>query len=333
MGYVTASVVLAKWIYPNEEPPVTEKDPRWVGCWYPGILIAAAIVLVVSLVLMTFPEALREERRQMMREKRRMKKQNSGLSLITNSSASTTMVKDEGEFSRRKLEPIEETHEVVDTNFQYLENDETPSTSSNNEVPAPDKKKNTGPSFKTRLIGRINHSRLKFKGFLTSFLKLILNLRYTLLVIILSFECILVAAFTNYMVLYTQHVYQIPSSKSSIMVGGVVVPSAILGAILGGLIVKKFNLQVEGCVRLIIFSSIVVISGLFVLLFVKCDGPLSVGIDVNTQAFNTTFIDCNINCNCRSSYNPTCGADSISYVSPCYAGCKFVDEKVSCLSY
>lgn len=99
----------------------------------------------------------------------------------------------------------------------------------------------------------------------------------------MSVECVLIAGFTNYMVLYTQHVYQVSSSKSSILVGGVIVPSAILGSILGGVIVRKFNLYIEGCTRLIIASSTIVVAGIFVLLFIKCENVPSSGIDLATQ--------------------------------------------------
>lgn len=186
-------------------------------------------------------------------------------------------------------------------------------------------------NLQTSLLVRLEHSQLKFKGLLASLIALLLNLRYTLLIVILSVECILVAGFTNYMVLYTQHVYQIPSSKSSILVGGVVVPSAILGAILGGALVRRFNMAVEGCVRLILISSVIVITGIFVLLFVDCDGPLSVGIDPTTQSYNLTFSPCNAECGCRTVYNPTCGVDLKSYVSPCFAGCKRSDLSVNFL--
>lgn len=185
-------------------------------------------------------------------------------------------------------------------------------------------------NLQTSLLVRLEHSHLKFKGLLGSLISLLLNLRYTLLIVMLSIECVLVAGFTNYMVLYTQHVYQIPSSKSSILVGGVVVPSAILGAILGGALVRKFNMGIEGCVRLIMVSSAIVITGIFVLLFVDCEGPISIGIDPATQSYNRTFNPCNVDCGCRMVYNPTCGVDLKSYVSPCYAGCKYSDSSVSC---
>jgi len=98
---------------------------------------------------------------------------------------------------------------------------------------------------------------LKIKGFLTSFIQLIINFRYTLLIIIMSIECILISIFTHYLVIYTQNVYQMSSSFSSILVGGVIVPAAIFGAIAGGFIVRRYDLFIEGCTRLIMLSSIV----------------------------------------------------------------------------
>ena len=172
-----------------------------------------------------------------------------------------------------------------------------------------------------KLVAKMRFVLFKLKGFVKSLFKLLLNFRYSLLVIILSVECILVATFTNYMILYSQNIYQLSSSRASIIVGGVIVPSAIIGAILGGFLVRKFDLYIEGCTRMIILGSVVVIAGVFVLLFIRCDGTASAGIDLVQQSFNTTFMTCNQNCNCGSVYNPVCGADSVTYVSPCYAGC------------
>ena len=47
-----------------------------------------------------------------------------------------------------------------------------------------------------------NLLNLNIKGFLRSFIKLIGNFRYTLLIIIMSIECILIAIFTHYLILY-----------------------------------------------------------------------------------------------------------------------------------
>ncbi len=165
-----------------------------------------------------------------------------------------------------------------------------------------------------------NIFNLKLKGFVSSFFKLIINIRYSLLILIMSIECILIAIFTHYLIIYSQNIFQISSSRSSILVGGVIVPAAIVGALLGGVIVRKFDLYIEGCTRLIMLSSIVVVAGICILLFVKCEGTVSYGINTASGSLSPTS-DCNKNCNCNSDYNPVCGIDKITYASPCLAGC------------
>lgn len=192
----------------------------------------------------------------------------------------------------------------------------TSSTSNNNDTT----NTNTNNKRKKFSIFWCNLFNYKIKGFIGSFYKLIINFRYTLLIIIMSIECILIAIFTHYLIIYSQNIYQISSSKSSILIGGVIVPAAIIGAILGGIIVRRFNLYIEGCTRLIMLSSTVVVAGICVLLFIRCEGTASYGIDTSQQTYSTTN-DCNKNCNCKLDYSPVCGVDKVTYVSPCFAGC------------
>ena len=70
--------------------------------------------------------------------------------------------------------------------------------------------------FRDKLI----HFRWKITGFFKTLLNLLFNLRYSLLVLIISVECILIASFTSYMILYSQHIYQLTSSNASTLVGG-----------------------------------------------------------------------------------------------------------------
>lgn len=86
------------------------------------------------------------------------------------------------------------------------------------------------------------------------------------------------------MVKFTESQFQVSPSTSSVFTGGVVVPAAIIGAILGGIIIRKYDLQVEGCVRLIMLASIIVLAGVLSLLFVTCAGPPSMGIDLTTSS-------------------------------------------------
>jgi hypothetical protein len=172
----------------------------------------------------------------------------------------------------------------ADSNNMNSEKDsnktEATSMSSSPKMPAD---KENDSRLKAFLKHRLSGPKLKIGGFVKSLLKLLTNFRYVLLIVILSFECIIISIFTHYMILYSQHVYKISNSRSSIMVGGIIVPAAIVGAIFGGLVVNKMKLFIGGCTRLILISSIVVVTGIFVLIFIRCENPPSSGIDLATQ--------------------------------------------------
>ena len=341
---------MSKWVNPTDSPPVNENSPYWVGCWWVGFICSGSLVLIFALLMITFPETLTRTGASLKEQKRLKKietneKFSAYLSKSNASLKNSQTSKDVASGNKQpKLTTIAETVEM-ELNPSGLDsvsssknscgspsclkpNDYSAGTSASSMIATPTSGSEAGSvviskdaTCGQKLVAKLRYILFKLKGFVKSLFKLLLNFRYSLLVIILSVECILVATFTNYMILYSQNIYQLSSSRASIIVGGVIVPSAIIGAILGGFLVRKFDLYIEGCTRMIILGSVVVIAGVFVLLFIRCDGPASAGIDLAQQSFNTTFMACNQNCNCGSVYNPVCGADQVTYVSPCYAGC------------
>lgn len=142
LGYITASVLLSKWIYLHETPPIDEKDPRWVGCWYPGLLIVAGVVFLLSAMLMSFPEHLKEEGRRELQAKRDLRRKEKlaarqeRFSQITISkgrapmtSTTTTIAGAVVELKQvpAKLETIDEAAEIsaeIDKSFEFLDSEE-----------------------------------------------------------------------------------------------------------------------------------------------------------------------------------------------------------------
>ena len=53
---------------------------------------------------------------------------------------------------------------------------------------------------------------------------------------------------------------------------------------------RKFDLHIEGCIRLILVASMITITGIGVLLIVKCPGEPSNGIDIKNQAYYLNFL-------------------------------------------
>ncbi|XP_038051922.1 solute carrier organic anion transporter family member 4A1-like [Patiria miniata] len=121
--------------------------------------------------------------------------------------------------------------------------------------------------------------------------------------------------------------FSVSSGSSAIIAGMVVIPSGLIGALIGGFLVKKFNLMFRGMILLCIATlsvSLVLMAGFFF----NCPSLRFAG--VNTY-YNNTSLDykgvfdlasqCNSNCSCDTSYNPVCGDNNIMYYSSCHAGC------------
>lgn len=128
--------------------------------------------------------------------------------------------------------------------------------------------------------------------------------------------------------------------------GMITVPAGGGGTFLGGYLVKRFNLNCAGIIRLCLCATIVatLFTGCF---FVSCPnlrfagvtqayagtdaGDVDVGVSSEQLKSQSSSIaaspfsldsDCNRKCSCsRQQYDPICGADGVMYYSPCHAGC------------
>ncbi|KAJ8044886.1 Solute carrier organic anion transporter family member 2A1 [Holothuria leucospilota] len=132
---------------------------------------------------------------------------------------------------------------------------------------------------------------------------------------------------------YLETQFDISTSLASLLTGIIVIPSAIFGNLIGGLIVKKLKLQVRGmaAMALTLSSCVLIVIPLF---FISgCPQKPRVGLTVPYRSNNETLqsdfypsnLDdqCNLDCYCPSSYRPVCGADGVTYISPCHAGCTY----------
>jgi hypothetical protein len=64
LGFLMGSLFVSKWINIGDEINIgglTPSDPRWIGRWWAGFVISSSLLIILSLILFTFPSHLRDE--------------------------------------------------------------------------------------------------------------------------------------------------------------------------------------------------------------------------------------------------------------------------------
>lgn len=126
------------------------------------------------------------------------------------------------------------------------------------------------------------------------------------------------------MVKYIESVFHLSSSLSSTLTGSIVVPAAVFGTFTGGYLVRRFHMGILQCVKMILIACLLSWLGLVALLFLKCQSTSLYQGDTS----------CSKACHCSPHvYEPICYQEEITYLSPCHAGCLFINGTVTTIFF
>ncbi|CAI5642562.1 solute carrier organic anion transporter family member 2B1 [Oreochromis niloticus] len=162
--------------------------------------------------------------------------------------------------------------------------------------------------------------------FLKSFPKIALrtlrNPIYLLVVLALVNLSALLSGLATFMAKFIEKQFSQSASFSTMMIGGVGIPMAVLGTVLGGALMRRFSLSVSGASKLCTIAILLCMLTALPMLFIGC--PTQNIAEVSNNSYD--LFQCSSSCHCsEEAFNPVCGSDGMEFKSPCHAGCQSVE--------
>lgn len=281
LAYGLGSIMLSFYVDIDRMPPdgisLTPKDPRWVGAWWLGFLVAAGSVALSAIPYFFFP-------REMPKEKQELYIWPRGLL----SAASPTS-----------------------------ENTDLPSEQSSKES----QEKQNG-------LTPVSHN-LTLIQFIKVFPKVLLrNLRHPIfLLVVLSQVCMssMVAGLATFLPKFLELQFSITASFANLLIGCFTIPSAIVGIVAGGVLIKHLHFSPMRSSILCLLGMLFCILLTLPLFFIGCQTHQIAGIFhyPGSQPELEQFQDCVKHCSCPlDDFNPVCEHTiRVEYPTPCQAGC------------
>uniref|UniRef100_A0A667ZBX1 Solute carrier organic anion transporter family member n=1 Tax=Myripristis murdjan TaxID=586833 RepID=A0A667ZBX1_9TELE len=140
------------------------------------------------------------------------------------------------------------------------------------------------------------------------------------LLVVLAQVCLaaLVAGLATFMAKFIERQFDRTVSFANMMIGGVDIPLAVVGIVLGGALMRRLSLSVGGAGRLCCAAILLCMFSALPLLLLGCPTQAVAGVFPHRPDPQP----CSAACHCPAKdFNPVCGSDGVEFQSPCHAGC------------
>lgn len=273
-------------------------DRHWIGMWWGGFLICGASLILISIPFFFFPKELKKE--------------------------------------KVKVYIDEKYHHATDPSIRPHKKDHKDHHHQHQPQPVVVKK---ADNHKTcTVVSRKNSQAVDdvsdtygkdIKDIPRSTWKLLTNKIYLVTCLGACMELIIVSGFIVFLPKYLETQFNLSKSMASMFTGGIAIPGACIGIFFGGYILKRLQLRPKGAVQLVIFFNILCLSCYAMLFFFGCENIKMAGTTMpyynsnGTEPFQINLTaSCNFGCECdMNDVQPVCGANGLTYFSPCHAGC------------
>ncbi|XP_072372470.1 solute carrier organic anion transporter family member 3A1-like [Scyliorhinus torazame] len=158
--------------------------------------------------------------------------------------------------------------------------------------------------------------------------QLLMNPVFTCVVLAACMEVAAISGFAAFLGKYLESQFGLSASYANQFIGVTAVPCVCLGIFLGGFVLKKMSLTPLGAIKMTMTVNMLSTATYVMLLFLGCEtGPVAgATVAYMNGSFNglqrNLTVPCNEDCGCtKETFNPVCGSDGITYLSPCFAGC------------
>ncbi|XP_067138878.1 solute carrier organic anion transporter family member 74D-like isoform X2 [Centruroides vittatus] len=167
----------------------------------------------------------------------------------------------------------------------------------------------------------------KFKDMPAALMKLIKNKILVCVIIAATLQINGHLGYFVFMPKYMESQYRQSASSASLFSGSTSIIAMVIGILLGGAVIRKFQPRARYLTAYMIFVDIFAMFGLLINMLIGCSPPTMSGTtQINKQI--ELYNECNANCGCtRHIFEPVCGSDNQStFFSPCFAGCTGIND-------